>query len=370
IEVTGRRRLSPQRSEGSSERLVTSDSENIIVSGNTVDQSGDNGIYIVSNPRAESSVTLVGNTVDNSGGDGIEVRNALDIDIIGNTVSNSFENGVYVAGGNTGSVVFQGNTLIDNGHLSGSAGARFESGAIDMSDLDNPNTIINTTGLPAVGLQFDEAEEGRGISIVGNTLGSTIFDGFTPEGSFYVRIEDGTLLDDGGEPVVIDGTDASFDDIIPGTFPGEVLPVATLEFIEERLFDADDEDIDGRGQIFVGDPPEEDDGGPTNFEDFLPERAFSNQTTNSASLTINGLPFINGTGGPLGLNNIAPAAGEGEGEQFANINPEAGEGQPGSEVTCVEDALSSIGSGPVTYNFGGSFEDSIAAASACSTAGL
>ena len=389
-------------------------SSQVKIKRNHINESGNDGIYVAGTEfyypvyalqgrsssssfypeYGYSSVVITDNTVSNSGGDGIQAQNINDLKIVGNNVSYSYGNGVYVSGARNGNVEFQGNVLTDNGHLSGSAGARFESGYIDMSDLENPNTFVNTTGLPAVALQFDDISggnfppeqdgprerkfseyddggyyDGTGLYIVNETLGSTVFEGYTPEGSFYVRFEDGSILDDEtGEPILIDGTKASFDGIVPFA-SGNILSAANLSFIEERLYDADDETVDGRGQIFVGQVAEVESRSITNFEDFFfKPPSGSDADATGARLEIRGLPSIGSF--PSGLNDIAPAAGEGSNaEDLANINPEAGGGDTPStkDVTCLGDVVNSLGDGSVTYSFGGSLEDSIAGASACAT---
>ncbi len=391
----------------------------VVIAYNAVSNSGDDGIHVsggdlfydiplFSAPLqlvsgSTNSVVISRNYVNNSGGDGIQTMNIDELSVTDNLVRNSYEHGLYISGAYNGYVEFQGNTFEDNGQFSESAQARFESGDIDMSDLERPNTFINTTGIPATAMQFDDISAfyndspvndgptdeiptgetdlpqlavlvaqpstgGTGLRIVGETLGSTVFEGYQPDGSFYVRFEDGSILDPlTNEPIIIDGTDASFDGVVPGTFPGEVLPLSTLQFIEDRLYDADDETVDGRGQIFVGFAPD-----PLtldNQQDFLREFAADRQLNNVASVRINGLPS---TGGGLGnLNNIAPnAGGEGEGESsdLANIEPNAGDSV--QEVTCLADAVSALGQGAVNYNFGGTFEDGIASTESCASAEL
>nr|MBI1231076.1 hypothetical protein [Cytophagales bacterium] len=307
------------------------------------------------------------NTVMNAGEYGITVANAADVHILNNNVSNTNSHGLYVAGANNGSIVVQGNNFTDTGLVNGVASARFESGEIDMSDLTNPNTFTNTSGLAATALQFD----GENISLVGNTLGSTVFTGYLPEGSFYVRIEPGTLLSAPFTPILIDATFVNFDGVVPGLI-GPVLPSATYNFIENRLFDADDPVVNAQGQIFIGFEfiPPTTVFGFSNFQDFLEQTESNGDAPNSsASLTINGQPPV--TQPTLlttaSLANLEPAAGEEEGgntaEELADISPEAG---PDSKVvSCIDDVVTSLSQGSVTYNFGGTFEDSIAAASVC-----
>lgn len=367
-----------------------------IVANNEISDSGDDGVHIAGNGFSpiffsdersvarvafyDSSAIVEGNTIENSGGDGIQVDNLLEATIIENIVNESAEHGLYVSGASNGYVQVQGNEFNDNGDED-FAQARFESGNIDISDVTNPNVFTKTTAGTGVAMQFDNISGGfsspsdsferaliipfgTGLRIVDETLGSTEFTGYTGAGNFYVRLEDGTLLDPlTSDPIVIDGTNASFDGIIPSSFAGTALPLATLQFIEDRLYDADDASVNGRGQIFTGFVETID--GPANFQDFLP---FFNNTaplSNFASVTINGLPSIGNFGGGAGaLNNIAPAAGEQNDEQeLADIEPSAGGN--GAEVTCIEDAVNGLGSGSVTYNFGGSFEDTIAGAVGC-----
>jgi hypothetical protein len=257
------------------------------------------------------------------------------------------------------------------------ANARFESGQIDLTsdeEGETPNQIINTTGTPAVGLQFENAPGilPSELTIVDRTLGNTVFNGYTPSGSFYVRFENGAILEDDGSVIVIDGTDANFDGIRPATFPGTILPQATLDFIEDRLFDADDTVANGRGQIFVGFPPSIT---IENFEDFIRQLGGVPQDAPIANLQITGLPPVQL--GPQGLNNIAPAGGEQTPEQLAGITPAAGgddETAPqniepaagGEDVSCWSDALNDAETGTITnYSFGGTFEDSIAANAGC-----
>ncbi len=103
----------------------------------------------------------------------------------------------------------------------------------------------------------------------------------------------------------------------------------------------------------------------------MPELQNGQGLTNSASVTITSLPSIGnfGGGGAAGLNNIAPAAG-GEGQNPADIEPAAGGEESQSSVTCLGDAVNSLDGGAVTYNFGGSLEDSIAGASGCQSGAI
>lgn len=395
----------------------------VTVGGNTIDQSGDDGVYIIGSgydymptfaPFSEgegdfsskialvsgSSAIVDGNDITNSGGDGIQIVDLNHAEITDNNVSTSYQHGLYVSGYNNGYVQVLGNVFTDNGQDSGSAAARFESGDIDVSNLDTPNTFINTTGTPAVAMQFDDIgggydyypEEGdfqqeafyyeggysggTGLRIVNETLGSTIFNGYAQDGSFYVRFEDGSILNPITlEPIVIDGTFANWDGVVPNTF-GNILPAPVLQAIEDRLYDADDLFLNGRGQIFVGSLPTPDDQqGLNNVQDFFREFVAPAQTANNASATILGLPSIGFNIAPFNPANIEPAAGGEGGQNVAGIEPAAGgddNQQEEQQVRCWGDAVNALGTSnaPVTFNFGGTFEDSIESASGCQSAQL
>ncbi len=380
------------------------------ITSNTITDSGDDGIYVAGSgyyplfletesqndvvKRASigsSSAFIFENTVQNSGGDGIQIQDQGEAIIGDNIVENSNQHGLYVSGISNGYVEVSGNEFTDNGGEE-FAQARFESGDIDVSNIENPNAFTKTTPGTGVAMQFDDISEGdlispqddlsetaivsvrqaqfpTGLRIVDETLGATEFTGYTADGSFYVRFENGSILNPlTNAPIVIDATNASFDGIVPASFTDTILPIDTLQFIEDRLFDADDAVLNGRGQIFAGFAPAP--FGPANFQDFLPELLNGQDLNNAASVTITSLPSIGDFGGDNtgGLNNLEPAAG-GNGndpQDLANLEPAAGEGQDGqSSVTCLGDAVTSLGGGAVTYNFGGSLEDSIAGASGC-----
>lgn len=395
------------------------------ITENTITDAGDNGIYVAGSGGfiplfrgqevdertavarsafyGPSFALIEGNDVKTSGGDGVQIVDLFEADVLDNTIENSAQHGLYVSGFANGFVGVQGNTFTDNGGVE-FAQARFESGDIDVSDVTNPNIFIKTTDETGVAMQFDDISGfdipstdiptdtfetafiideiidgpvgpfGTGLRIVEETLGATEFTGYTDAGNFYVRFEDGAILDPiTRDPIIIDGTNASFDGIIPASFAGTTLPLATLQFIEDRLFDADDAVANERGQIFTGFVETID--GPANFQDFLPEFNPGAGLNNAASVTITSLPSIGNfgnTGGAAGLNDIAPAAGEesSDPQDLANIEPSAGdESEESSSVTCLGDAVNSLDNGSVTYNFGGTFEDTIAGASGCQSGG-
>jgi parallel beta-helix repeat protein len=393
--------------------IYVNPSNNVTISNNTINDTLDDGIDVNGGNAITITNNLIGTLSGNIGDDGIDVEGSSDVTISNNQITDVtdagieltdtdgvnilfndiYENGNYglwARGGNVGTIVLSGNTFTDT-----RVGARFESGAIDLTDLENPNSFIFTPTFlgnsesPVIGMQFakPQIEETEGsefskvasfadLTIVGETLGSTIFTGFIdrPVGeSYYVRFEDGAILDAGGSVITIDGTLASWDGIVPATFPGLILPLATLNAIEDRLFDADDAAINGRGQIFVGFPPLL---GLDNVEDFF--NRFGNFGTGPSglNLTITGLPRLTPgalnlgaitpfAGGEEGVAGIEPAAGEesGQGQALDSIEPASG----GNDAACWGDALNAAVNGSVSYNFTGDMEEMMNDASSCGT---
>ena len=352
---------------------------NVLVERNDVDNSGDNGIALITtNP--------FGGIFDDEEGPEQEVSfyspyyggSIMNSELIDNEVRNSGNNGLHVEGYNHNDVILSGNTFIDN-----PTGARFESGHVDLTGATN-SFIVNPGFDPegfdfVTGMQFELAgavSDPTSLTIVDETLGTTSFSGFInrPVGeAFYVRFEDGAILDSEGEVIVIDGTDASWDGVVPST-TGDVLPPAVLAAIEDRLFDADDPALNGRGQIFVGNP-----GLLTidNVEDFFNRFGPFGAGISGLNLTVTGLPPINLPQG--GVAGIEPFAG-GEGEDVAGIEPAAGGEDDGESVADIEPAagdssaacwnqiLEAAVDGPVNYSFSGEAGETLTdtAAEGCS----
>jgi parallel beta-helix repeat protein len=348
------------------------DSAFVTIDGNTARNALGAGIFVdpsyfvsVSNNTLTNNIiglhfddvhfsTIENNEIANNLLAGVVVENSDEIDILFNNIHDNGVFGLWAGYGN-GLITLVGNTFTDN-----PVGALFHSGAIDISDLANPNSFINTDPLATpVGMVFDGSP--TDLTIVGETLGGTIFEGFGNLGSYYVYFTDGSILDPGTlEPIIIDGLNASFDGIVPADFGG-VLPVALLNFIEDRLHDADDPAVNGRGQIFVGIPESLT---IENFEDFFKNFDGFGGGPGGLRVTVLGLPSV----GPINaaaLANIAPAAGGEEGqtaEELAGIEPAAG----GEETTCWGDAVNLASTGAVAnFDYGGTFEDSIAQAANC-----
>ena len=323
---------------------------NILVERNELRNARDTGIHILAqgpryNDKDEqvSRVTLVG-----------PGYGEVNSDIFDNNVTNARRKGLHIDGYGHGDVVLEGNTFLNN-----PVGARFESGRIDVTGRTNNFIVTPDYELPrrfdyVTGMQFELAGIGDPtiLTIVDETLGTTRFSGFInrPVGeAFYVRFEDGAILDSEGNVIVIDGTNANWDGVVPANF-GNVLPANVLQAIEDRLFDADDPLLNGRGQIFVGTAQQSID----NVEDFFNQFDPFGAGLSGLNLTITGLPPVNlgqqALGGiqPFAGNpaDIEPAAG-GEGTEVANIEPAAG----GSEAACWAQVFEGIISGSVNYGF-------------------
>lgn len=372
--------------EGETENFTANDSEAVIIDGNTFN-AGQTNIRVIN----IENVTIEKNQITNTKNTNIDSINSKNISILNNTIvlNNDVEvasafgeyilspvTSVNIEGGDTESVIFQGNTItfpevsvIGFSTASNLIGANFSAGAVDVSDTDNPNIFINQSVVPNTAMRFI----GGQTTIVGETLGSTVFQGFEGDGNFYVRFENGTILDPvTNQPIVIDAQDVSFD----GRVAADGLSPEQFDFIEERLFDADDSPIDGRGQIFepANDPnvvvfePEAAALEIENFEDFIPvETEETEQQQSSASVTVQGLPATGQDA--AAANALNPQAG-GDGADVAGIEPAAGGDESEEaprEVTCISDAVGAIATGSFTYSFGGTFEQSIAGQSRCAS---
>ncbi len=368
---------------------VTAYDVQLLADTNTVIDSGENGIllnalggYSRYEDRIGDNIQTV-SLVSNSpyppmgmgyGSEGPGVFNSVLID---NGVQNSGTNGIHAQGYGHGDVVLEGNTLVDN-----PVGARFESGAIDLTNLTNPNVIIVNPDyvLPpgydfVTGLQFELAgtdstvASANSLTIVDETLGATAFTGFISrdvDTAFYVRFEDGAILDEFGNVIEINGEQANFDGFIPNLNQDALgnIPAIALEGIEDRLYDADDSPFDQRGQIFVGTPAV---AGLDNVQDFFREFAEFAPGFGGFSLALIGMPPV--TQPTASLNSIQTFAGA---EDLNNINPEAGgddlnniEPEAGNQSSCWSDVVNASAEGGVNFNFSGDPTESLDAAASC-----
>tara|TARA_R110002124_G_scaffold233406_1_gene398684 strand:+ start:43982 stop:51490 length:7509 start_codon:yes stop_codon:yes gene_type:complete len=377
--------------------------DSLEISGNTITNAQDDGIstYLY----GVGSGLIQDNAISVIGSNGIHATGFNSLSIIDNTITAVNEYGILIGEGrfkegdfpdfddipnigddfneggaiafldifsqgdsrNIGSVILEGNTVTD-----AKVGARFEQGNIDISSLTNPNTFINTAFATPVGLQFDGAPSD--LTIVGQTIGATVFEGFLNADSFYTRFEFGSIIDPvSGDPLVINGLGANFDGFTPPA--SGILTQAQLDFLEDRIYDADDAPINSSGQLFTGFVPVE--NSIENIEDFFNTFGAFAGANGNLQVTISSLPFIQQpTGGiqgfsAAGLNNLTPAAGGDEtAESLSNIEPAAGDEGSAEEVSCWGDAVSNASGGKVSsFSFGGSFDgQSLAQASGCSTA--
>lgn len=369
---------------------VTAYDVQLLADTNTVIDSGENGILlnalggysryedrIGDNIQTVSLVSTGPYPPSMKGPKGPGVFNSVLID---NGVENSGTNGIHAKGYGHGDVVLEGNTLVDN-----PVGARFESGAIDLTSLTNPNVIIVNPDyeLPpgyefVTGLQFELAgtsttvASANSLTIVDETLGATAFTGFITRDvgdAFYVRFEDGAILDEFGNVIEINGEQVNFDGFVPldnQDALGNISPTA-LAAIEDRLYDADDSPLNGRGQIFIGTPTV---SGLDNVQDFFREFSEFAPGFGGFSLTLLGMPPVTQPLGSLNsigtfaggedLNNINPAAGGEGGEGFNDIEPAAG-----NASSCWSDVVNAPANGGVSFNFSGDPTENLNAAASC-----
>lgn len=367
---------------------------------NYIHNSTKNGVHL----RGSKNIVLADNLIINNS-TGVLLYDVNNVLLDNNYIIQNLFYGLHADGKDNGSIVLAGNEFINN-----IVGARFESGQINLDGGEKANLYqifyeggegtrsartqspFAYEGAQFVGIQFDGSPSL--LTITGETLGNTRFVGYgaLPVGSaYYVRFENGSILNPvTSAPILIDGNFANWDGLVPNGFTG-FLASAERQAIEDRLFDADDAAVNGRGQIFQSPTVEnENQDGLGNVEDFFRDFRNLDAKSNQASLRVLGLPPVTlaqasaGTSG-ASLNNLAPQAGGNQpatnSQVIANIEPAAGEGteakdasaiEPAAgandqQVTCWGDALNSLGAGAVTYNFGGTFEDGLAQETGCRT---
>jgi len=331
------------------------------VTGNTVGATGSDGIL----GDTTTNMVIDGNTVTGAGTNGIRSHNGRNTVLANNTVTNAAGTGIRVHGNQTTGVLVEGNTITD-----APLGMYFDDGEIDLSGT------TNTINGGNVGMRF----RGTQPSLVGNTIGTTVFNG---QGTYYVELLDGALFAP-GTPTIIDGVGATYDGLNPA-LTGGVLTLAELTALQDKIWDFND---DGTlGLFFAGAVPL-----PPAALTFADEDAFNTFSTfapaaGRVGLTIAGLPRVPGTPAPAAapqapnditnpdvLNTLAPAAGgtPAEGteqqptaEQVASIAPAAGGSQSAS---CWSDATSIASNGTtVNYDFGTDATAALADAANCNT---
>lgn len=350
--------------------IYVEDSGVVEIAQNNLDgQSNLKGTYGV-HLAGVNDATISNNDIANN--DAIPGQAAIFIDF------NSFERRVggfsepLVIDRPTPNVVISGNNLTNNSY-----GMIFETGNIDLTG--DANRISGGE----VGLFFappgfreeipeDNAEFGpfdfeefpvSELTLVDNTIGSTIFDG---QSDFFVALTNGALFSP-DEPTVLSGLDATyvtpFGTVTPSANGGFV-SADQLAFLETKFVHF--VDIETLGLFIFGGLES-----PVGFaiEDTY-RIAFENFQANNPNpvFTILGLPntgFNVGTRGfglPSNLNNIAPAAGGNDASDLNDINPAAG----GNEASCWEDAVNNAAQGnPSSYSMSSDPEDSLNAAVSC-----
>lgn len=141
--------------------------ENIVISGNSVSNTGSDGILVInlSGPSLfTTGVSITGNTVYQAGQHGIDVRYARGCTVSGNSIEQTVSNAVYVSKCSVLDVI--GNSI----RITGSHGI-FDDGT--SSDVAYVNNIINTPGSnPAndCGILIQGVSE---HSIIGNVVRGT-----------------------------------------------------------------------------------------------------------------------------------------------------------------------------------------------------
>lgn len=267
--------------------------------------------------------TIVGNTIT-AAQDGVEIVGTSDATTLNNNdFVNNTANGLYTTGNAVGSVA-----LLNNRFTNNQTGARFESGAVDLT---SPTFNSFTDGNDA--LAFD----GSGNpTIAGNTLGTSVFNG---QANNYVTLSNGALA---GE--VINALNASFDGFVPlnSKYGPGILSRTQLDALEAKIFDFDDDNA--LGNIFVGLVPGISD------EDALSDALAAFAAANQAvQVTFNGLPPVSFDA--AAFNALTPFAG-GDGssaEELAGIEPAAGD----DNTACWGAFGDQSASGSITYNLTG-----------------
>jgi parallel beta-helix repeat protein len=115
------------------------DSDNAIITGNTIANSVAGGLYLDSSNNA----TISGNTITNSSGEGIDVSGVNGATITGNTIGSNADDGIWI--GNASNISISNNIFTNNGNgvSDPAAGAIvLSSGSSPLSILINNNDIV------------------------------------------------------------------------------------------------------------------------------------------------------------------------------------------------------------------------------------
>lgn len=340
-------------------------SKNILAKSNTIDRN-DIGIQLVD---VQNSTLSKNDIADNE--TGIALSKAGNITIDKNDITENNAYGLHVMGDKNGLITVSANTFTDH-----PVAALFGSGLIDFTG--NTNSIINTGLITTpVGFEFKASSALTSPRLIDNTLGETIFKGFTAAGSYYVKLGKNAFVDPAsGKALTINGLQANYDDFVPEDVKGGVLEAVQLELFEEFFHDVDDEA--GRGNIFVGRTP------LLGVEDFFNRFPHFRGRLKSFRVTIRGLPkvMLRNRNIRAALNNASSMSSSDIASLLSNIAPAAGgeftEDISQEQVTefdlvqeelnagCWGDAVGSMGSTTtVNFDFGSSLEASFQNGSSC-----
>lgn len=400
-----------------SEGYPTNAGDQLIIDGNTIDQSGNNGVSLY---NVGGLVRVSANDITNSAYDGIYAYNndagfyggdykervvyegydrPIDLYILDNTIENfsSETSGpsdakLLVSAISEGDYGYNGHAAIEldigaqgNATIAGNdMGSNFDYGLLGYSGNIDLTGKTNTIHDVNVGMGFyPDDKDGYGfygdlysdayfeylanrLHLVDDTIGTTAF---VDNAEYFVDLGYGAFFAP-GYPTLLDGMNATYEtagSIINPSATGFVTP-AEYSYLESMINHY--VDIQDRGLFFfnVLFPDDVTIDQKDVFRNFI---AGGGQGSRG-SLVVTGLPNVGGGNGggaaPFNLNDISPAAGdeeEGQGN-IADIQPAAGGDT--NNASCWADAAQSLGSGtPVMFNFGGGANQLMQDAANCGT---
>ncbi len=423
IRRTGDDGIDVRRSDGANienNRIRRTQGDGIQVRGSSFVQIDDNRIRFAGDDGIDFEDSFFSAITDNNirfaNHNGIEVNDSAFILIDENEVADANEAGIFI---DPSAIIFVTNNLLtsndiglhvqgpDNGYINvtgntftdNRVGARFESGIIDLTGISSDPSfggfgnkfiggqhgmvfdaygndptqlsLVRTGGILAAGHTYDGQFNDTWPSVLtnpvnfGGTIGSQYFEG---QSVSFVTLRRDTFTENRTDAIWLDATDSTYFRPGFGAFSpadtGDILTQDQLDFLESMFRHRPD--ATRRGIFFFGALP-----APEGVE-FLKDPIYDpfDGGVSGLNVTITGLPRVLGfapaSTGAAGLNAIAPAAGdETTSADLANIEPAAG-GEGGQNVSCWSDAVNAAGTGgPVNYSYGGTFEESIAAAATC-----
>ena len=347
--------------------IEVNDSAFILIDENEVADADEAGIFI-----DPSAIIFVTNNLLTSNDIGLHVQGPDNgyINVTGNTFTNNrvglrAESGIIDLTGISSDPSFGG---FGNKFIGGQHGMEFDAWGGRPEQL----SLVRTGGIFAGGYTYDGQINDTWPTVLtnpvnfGGTIGSQYFEGQSV--SFVTLRRDTFTAFRGTEAIWLDATDSTYFRPGFGAFSpadtGDILTQDQLDFLESMFRHRPD--ATRRGIFFFGALP-----APEGVE-FLKDPIYDpfDGGVSGLNVTITGLPRVSGfapaSTGAAGLNAIAPAAGdETTSADLANIEPAAG-GEGGQNVSCWSDAVNAAGTGgPVNYSYGGTFEESIAAAATC-----